>query len=104
MVLTNTLNSIVNIVAIVLCVAFIAGYFGYGNRLQRPAGRAFMIMAFGCLDLLIPLLLHHPFGLSTSVVSWVAWVQIAGVSFFSAGMAYLISIGVRVNGKWPWEQ
>lgn len=102
--LTDLLNSAVNIIGAVLWLAFMALYAGYGNRLRKPAGRAFMLVSLGYAGIMVPLLLHHPGGMSTDVVPWVAWVQIAGVGLSCVGTANLIAIGVRANGRWPWQE
>jgi hypothetical protein len=102
--LTDFLNSAANIAGLLLWVLFMVMYIAYGNRLRAPAGRAFMIMSLGYLAILIPLLLHHPLGLSTDVVTWVAWTQFAGVGLSCVGTAWLIVIGIRANGRFPWQR
>jgi hypothetical protein len=101
--LTDILNSITAVTGLTLWLGFIGLYLAWGNRLRRPAGRAFMIMAVGAAAIYVPLVLHHPGGLSTDVVPWVAWVQVAGTALSCAGTGYLIAIGVRANGRWPWQ-
>ena len=101
--LTDVLNSVTALTGLAAWLTFIGLYAGYGNRLRTPAGRAFMIMAAGGAAIFVPLVLHHPLGLSTDVVPWVAWVQVAGTAMSCAGAVYLIVIGVRANGRWPWQ-
>jgi hypothetical protein len=101
--LTNLLISIASAGGLLLCLTFIVIYLAYGNRLQRPAGRAFMIMDFGSTGLFILLVLRHPGGVTTDV-AWYAWVQVFCESAFCTGMLYLISIGIRAAGRWPWQR
>jgi hypothetical protein len=102
--LTDLLISIASCGGLLLCLSFIAIYLAYGNRLRKPAGRAFMIMDFGSTALFTLLVLRHPAGFNTDTDAWYAWLQVAGETAFCVGLVYLISIGVRANGRWPWQK
>lgn len=84
-------------------VVFIAGYVAYGNRFRSPTARALTVMSVGYMVVLIPLLLRHPFGITTADTGF-AWFQIGAVLLSATGTAWLTWLMVRANGGLPWRR
>lgn len=105
--MTDLFLNITGTAALVLPILFMAVYFAYGNRFRAPAGRAIMVWAGGSGLLGSIFFIHHPVGISTGrhgEDAVVSWYQITGITIFVIGVIWLIALGVRANGRWPWRR
>lgn len=103
MTLANDGIGFVAIAALVLWIIFVLSYVGYGNRFRAPAGRALMVMSLGYAAVLVPQILRHPFGVTTSSSVLFTWFQIICIALSGLGTAAILALMIRANGKPPWK-
>jgi hypothetical protein len=93
----SILTSVVIVTGFTMSALFVLAYLALARWWRNPAGRALMMMAAGMGLMLLPLMLVHPFGLSTTDSTVFSWVQIGCVTVGVGGMAWMLAVLVRAQ-------
>lgn len=85
----------VTIISFAISLLFISMYAIRAPWHKTPFGRALMLHVTSLTYLMTPLLLHHPFNVSTVGHVWVTWMQTSALAFVSFTASYLLYVLIQ---------
>lgn len=88
---------IVTLLSFIISVVFIVVYAIRAPWWRSLFGRSLMAHVSSLTYLMVPLLLHHPFNVSTAGNALVTWIQTSALATVSATACYLLYVLIKAQ-------